>query len=87
MLSTVTTKGQVTLPKTLRERLGIVPGTRLDISIDAAGNLLARPVTQDATAVLGLLHRPDQAPVSLEEMDDAIAEAAAGRDTEARQRS
>jgi antitoxin PrlF len=74
MLSTVTSKGQVTLPKALRDRLGIVPGTSLDFVIDGAGNLVARPLQRDPMAVCGLLQRPGQAPVSVEEMDEAVAE-------------
>lgn len=84
MLSTVTSKGQVTLPKVLRERLGIVPGTCLDFAIDAAGNLVARPVQRDPTVVCGLLRRPGQAPVSVDAMDTGIAEAVAERDERAR---
>lgn len=80
MLSTVTSKGQVTLPKELRQRLGIVSGTRLDFDIDPDGNLIARPLQQDATELLGLLKRPNQTASSPEEMDAAIAEAAAERD-------
>ena len=83
MLSTVTAKGQVTLPKELRDRLGIVPGKPLDFEIDAGGNLVARPLRRDATAVLGILKRPGQAAVGVEEMDTAIADSAVERDRRA----
>jgi len=40
MKATVAERGQVTIPKTLREKLGIRPGTRLDFS-DDRGRLVA----------------------------------------------
>jgi AbrB family looped-hinge helix DNA binding protein len=41
MKAKVAERGQVTIPKALRERLGIVPGTVLDFSEDQ-GRLIAR---------------------------------------------
>ncbi len=40
MLSTVSEKGQITVPKPLRERLGIHPGDRLEL-VEDAGRLIA----------------------------------------------
>jgi antitoxin PrlF len=40
MLSTVSEKGQITVPKRLRERLGIRPGDRLEL-VEDAGRLVA----------------------------------------------
>jgi antitoxin PrlF len=40
MLSTVGEKGQITVPKRLRDRLGIHPGDRLEI-VEDAGRLIA----------------------------------------------
>lgn len=80
MLSTVTSKGRVTLPLALRERLGLVPGTRLDFGIDAAGNLVARALNNDPTAICGLLKRSNQPAVGVKEMDLAIADGASGCD-------
>lgn len=37
MSATVTTKGQVTIPKPVRDFLGIVPGTRVDFQRAADG--------------------------------------------------
>jgi antitoxin PrlF len=41
MLSTVSEKGQITVPKRLRERLGIHPGDRLEL-VEDAGRLIAK---------------------------------------------
>jgi antitoxin PrlF len=40
MLSTVSEKGQITVPKRLRERLGLHPGDRLEL-VEDAGRLIA----------------------------------------------
>ena len=40
MLSTVSEKGQITVPKRLRERLGVHPGDRLEL-VEEAGRLVA----------------------------------------------
>jgi len=38
----VTTKGQVTIPQRVRERLGITPGSEVDFQLDDAGARLVR---------------------------------------------
>jgi antitoxin PrlF len=38
----VTTKGQVTIPQKIRERLGITPGSEVDFELDDAGARLVR---------------------------------------------
>ncbi len=75
--STVTMKGQTTLPKEVRQALALAPGDRLRYVILDDGQvrlLRTRPVAELA----GLLKREGQAPVSLEEMEAAIAAGAGG---------
>jgi AbrB family looped-hinge helix DNA binding protein len=69
--STVTTKGQTTLPKDVRKVLGLQPGDKLRyILLDGEVRILkARPVLD----LEGALKRSGQKPVTLEEMDGAIA--------------
>ena len=76
--SMATSKGQTTLPKNIREALQLQPGDKLRYLL-ANGEvrlLRARP----AKELAGMLKRPGQKPVSLEDMDDAIAKGAAGQD-------
>lgn len=77
MLAVVTSKGQLTLPKSIRERLHLKAGSRLDFSVNEQGWLLARPVTNTALGLAGLLRRPGQAPVSIEAMAEAVEATAA----------
>lgn len=70
--STITIKGQTTLPKQVRLALDLGPGDRLRYIILDDGQvrlMRTRPVSQLA----GLLRRDGQKPVSLQEMDAAIA--------------
>jgi AbrB family looped-hinge helix DNA binding protein len=77
MLATLTSKGQVTLPKEIRERLGLTAGSRLDFSIDDNGELRIRPVATTALGLAGLLRRPGQPPVTVEQINDAVEQRAA----------
>ena len=42
-MSTVTSKGQITLPKPLRDRLGLQPGAQVDFVLNANGEVVLRP--------------------------------------------
>ena len=71
MESTITAKGQTTIPKAVREHLKLKPGQRLKYFIHPDGTVVLLP-TLPVTALRGIV-RWDGAPVTLEEMDDAIA--------------
>jgi antitoxin PrlF len=76
MLAVVTSKGQLTLPKGIREHLGLSAGSRLDFQVDERGWLMARPVTNTALGLAGLLKRPGQKAMSVEAMADAVERSA-----------
>ena len=44
MSTTVTSKGQVTIPKQMRDYLGLQPGSKVDFSYAADGQVVIRPV-------------------------------------------
>lgn len=69
--STVTTKGQTTLPRTVRTALGLSPGDRVRyVILDGEVRLLkARPVA----GLAGILARPGRKTVTLDDMEAAIA--------------
>ena len=69
--STVTSKGQTTIPKDVRERLNLQPGDRLEFVIDEDGRVLVLPASIDASALAGIL-KPPARPVSVEDMNRAI---------------
>jgi AbrB family looped-hinge helix DNA binding protein len=70
--TTVTSKGQVTIPKRVREFLRVKPGDRVDFVIDDDGRVLVRAGTISARALKGVLRRRGRRPVSLGAMEAAI---------------
>lgn len=77
MFASVTSKGQLTLPKAIRKQLNLGVGSRLDFSVNEQGWLMARPVTNTALGLAGILRRPGRAAVSVEAMADAVEATAA----------
>lgn len=71
--TTITSKGQVTLPKPIRDFLRVKPGDQVDFAIDTQGRVTVRAETLDVGELKGLLRRPNRPAVSLEDMDAAIA--------------
>jgi antitoxin PrlF len=71
MHTTLTSKGQITLPKALRDKLGLSPGDRVEFFIEdeQSARLVAKHVP--VIRLKGMLPKPSR-PVSLEEMDKAI---------------
>lgn len=77
MQATITAKGQVTVPKPIRDRLKLKPGDRVDFVLDSRDEVRVVPVTASVRQLKGMVPRPRK-PVTLEQMDDAIAKAYAG---------
>jgi AbrB family looped-hinge helix DNA binding protein len=75
--STVTSKGQLTLPKEVRERLGVRQGDRVEFRTDRSGRVWVEPATQDLMKLRGLFGPVERAR-SQEELDEAIRRGAAG---------
>lgn len=77
MQSTLTSKGQATIPKAVRDHLHLQPGDRVKFFFHPDGTVAILPVLP-ASALKDMFHYSGP-PVSLEEMDAAIAEGAASR--------
>jgi len=73
--ATLTSKGQMTLPKEVRVRLGLRPGDRLQVTVTPDGRVLMTPAVPLAS-LAGILPKPDR-PLTVEEMNEAIAGAVA----------
>jgi AbrB family looped-hinge helix DNA binding protein len=76
--STVTSKGQVTIPKEVRDALRIGSGDRVAFILREDGVVEMRPETVDLKDLYGVLKRTGK-PVTIEAMNEAIAESAAER--------
>ena len=77
--ATVTSKGQITIPKDVRERLGLEAGDRVVFVVHSDGEVVLKPVQTDIRALHGMLHRKAQRPRSVEEMDEGIARSLADK--------
>ncbi|MEQ3629568.1 MAG: AbrB/MazE/SpoVT family DNA-binding domain-containing protein [Hyphomonas sp.] len=75
--ATLTSKGQLTLPKDVRLALGVGPGDRVDFVQMEDGNFAVLAATHSVKTLKGLIRKPKE-PVSLEDMDEAIASGATG---------
>ena len=71
--ATLTSKGQLTLPKKIREHLKVTTGDAVDFIIGADGGVRVRAGDVDVRQLQGFLHKPGRRPVTLEQMDEAIA--------------
>lgn len=74
--STLTSKGQVTIPKAIRDRLGLEEGDKLEFTLDERERIVARP-RRAAARVEGILQgyaKPE--PVTVEEMRRAVRDRA-----------
>jgi len=71
--ATITSKGQVTIPKDVRSRLGIGAGDRVEFVEIQDGVFQIVAATQDVQALKGIVPKPKK-PVTIDEMNQAIAE-------------
>jgi AbrB family looped-hinge helix DNA binding protein len=73
-ITTITSKGQITLPKSIRDRLALKVGDRLRVSADRHGRVRLDPDNGPAAQDLyGVLHRlAPSRPASLDEMRAAV---------------
>lgn len=76
--STVTSKGQITLPRDVRQALGLDAGDKVDF-VPVEGGFKLVPLRKDVRALKGRFAGRVERPVTIVEMDEAIARSAAER--------
>ncbi len=76
MESAITVKGQVTIPKAIREHLHVKPGDRVKFFVHPNGTVFLLPKLP-VSALRGIVKSSRRA--TLEEMDEAIAAGATER--------
>jgi len=73
--ATISEDGKVEIPDTMLEQLGIAAGDKVDLLINEKSELLVRKAKKTWRDFEGILKRPGQRPVSVEEMNEAIGDA------------
>jgi antitoxin PrlF len=84
MESAITVKGQATIPKAIREHLGLTPGDRVKFFVHPDGSVVLLPKVP-AAALRGIVKSRRGRTVTLEEMT-AAAEGAAGSASKSKRR-
>lgn len=74
--STVTSKGQVTIPKEIRVSAMIHEGTEIDFQLQNDGSILIIPIQRHISELKGVIKSKRKKPVSLSEMKKAITDGA-----------
>jgi antitoxin PrlF len=78
MESALSIKGQATIPKAVREHLGLKPGDRVKFFVHPDGSVVILPKLP-VSALRGMMKSRRPRPASLEDMDKAIAAGATQR--------
>ncbi|GAA4106462.1 AbrB/MazE/SpoVT family DNA-binding domain-containing protein [Aminobacter aganoensis] len=79
---TVTSKGQITVRKEVLKHLGVRPGDKILLDLAPDGNVVLKAAPQKRhgiEVIFGILHDPNQAPLTIEEMNRVIADGWAGK--------
>ena len=69
--ATLSSKGQLTLPKAIRDAFSLEAGDRVAFRLRADGTAVLQPLTQEVLSLFGAL-KPRVRGVSLEQLDEAI---------------
>jgi AbrB family looped-hinge helix DNA binding protein len=75
-VATLTSKGQITIPVQVRTALGVDAGDRIEFVEIEKGQFAIVAATRSVRELNGLFHRKGRKPVSIEEMNAAIAKGA-----------
>lgn len=78
--ATVTSKGQITIPKSVRDRLHLDAGSTVDFVVEAPDRVVLRPIAGSVRDLGGILRRVGAPAVTLREIDEDIAAGRAADD-------
>lgn len=71
-LATLTTKGQVTIPKNVRELLKLHTGDKIEIMVTGEREAVIRPVSKKVDDIFCKLHKPGRKAVSIKAIDESV---------------
>jgi len=66
--ATLTSKGQTTIPKEIRDSLGMKPGDRMTFTLMPDGTVIMRVKSKSIVALAGVLHKKGRKPLSVEQL-------------------
>jgi AbrB family looped-hinge helix DNA binding protein len=66
--ATLTSKGQTTIPKDIRDALGLKPKDRIHYTLMHDGTVIMRAKTRSIVELKGVLYDPERKPLTIEQM-------------------
>ncbi|HCI12415.1 MAG: AbrB family transcriptional regulator [Gallionellales bacterium GWA2_60_142] len=66
--ATLTSKGQTTIPKEIRDSLSMKAGDRMTFTLMPDGTVVMRVKTKSITELAGVLHKKGRKPVPVEQL-------------------
>ena len=67
--ATLTSKGQITIPKLVRDSLALHAGDKIEFVLTENNEVLLKPITKKVDEVFGRLFRVDRPAIDIAEMD------------------
>lgn len=81
---TVTSKGQFTLPRDVREAMGVKAGDKVEVFVSREGETVLRTINKPASAIFGRGAAYAKGPPDEEKRQQTVADAVAARGTRVR---
>lgn len=72
--ATITSKGQITIPKQIRDRLNLKNGDSIIFELETENRVVMIPSKRKPADVYGILHKEVREAFTVEEMDNGVAE-------------
>lgn len=67
--ATITSKGQTTIPKDIREALDLQPKDKIQFTLLSDGTVILRAKRRSILELQGMLHQPGSKPIPLDDMN------------------
>ena len=71
--ATITNRGQITIPKAVRDSLRLHAGDRVEFLVRGHDEAVLKPITRSVDEVFGKLHKHNTPKRAIHEMNQAIA--------------
>ena len=72
--ASITSKGQITIPKIVRDSLGLSPGDRVAFEVHGSSEVVLKPLTKSVDDVFGKFHNSRITKKSVNQMNQGIAD-------------
>ncbi len=72
-VATLTSKGQITIPKSVRDSLQLHAGDKIAFTLNPNGETILKPLSKSVDQVYGRFHKADRRAVTVAGMNEAMA--------------